>query len=237
MNKDSIAFTDGSSRGNPGPGGWGVVIVFGDRVVEYGGREDNTTNNRMELKALIEAVKRSGESMTVYSDSVYVINGFTKWIHDWKKRGWINKAKEEVMNQDLWKELDSVSVGKKIKMVRVRGHVGVVGNERCDEIATAFADRGVPSLYDGNIDGYSVKNILDISDSNGDDSIHSKNKKPSKTSKGKAYSYVSAINGVILVHSTWGECELRVKGKSGARYKKALSKDDEENIKRDFAGI
>lgn len=234
-NKNSegvIVFTDGSSRGNPGPGGWGAVVIsgqaLGGRVDEYGGGEGSTTNNRMEMTALLEAVKRIDAPATIYSDSAYLINGFTKWIHDWKKNGWKSKAKEDVMNRDLWEALDESTKGKSIHLIRIHGHVGVAGNERCDEIATSFADGGRPSLYHGDLKDYPVRNVLEIADYNS-------TKKISKNNSKKAYSYVSAIDGVVMVHSTWDECESRVKGKSGAKYKKAVSKEDEDSIVRNFS--
>lgn len=228
MNK-TIIFTDGSSRGNPGPGGWGSVVINGEKVQELGGRDDNTTNNRMEIMACIEGLSAisSGESVTVYSDSSYVINGITKWIFAWKRNNWITKTKEEVLNRDLWEKLYNVTVGKKIDWKYIGGHSGISGNERCDEIATSFADNKNIILYKGNITDYSIKNILDLSSS-----IEKISKK--SHSKAKAYSYVSMIDGEIETHQTWAECEKRVNGKTGAKYKKAISSDNENEIIAEF---
>ena len=222
-------FTDGSSRGNPGPGGWGSVVINGEKVQELGGREDNTTNNRMEITACIEGISTipSGESVTVYSDSRYVINGITKWIIAWKKTGWITKTKEEVLNRDLWERLDDATAGKKISWEYIGGHSGIAGNERCDEIATGFADKIKVDLYNGPLSAYFIKNILDLSHST--ELISKKSH-----SKAKAYSYVSMVNGKIEIHATWAECEARVKGKSGTRYKKAISEENEAEIIADF---
>lgn len=224
-------FTDGASRGNPGPGGWGSVVVVDEKVQELGGRENNTTNNRMELTACIEALKNitenSSGNITIYSDSSYVINGITKWVRGWKVNGWITKTKDEVLNKDLWLKLIEVTEGRNISWEYVGGHSGIAGNERCDEIATSFADRVEISLYNGSLSGYSIKNILDLSSS-----IVETSKK--SHSKAKAYSYISMVDGKIEIHRTWPECEAKVKGKSGTRFKKAISQEQEKEIIADF---
>src|SRR5579872_4934535 len=100
-------FTDGSSRGNPGPGGWGTVIADGDMVTELGGSEKNTTNNRMELTAAVKGLARTPRNsrVTVFTDSSYVINGITKWIKNWRRNDWKTKTKDDVLNKDLWMDL------------------------------------------------------------------------------------------------------------------------------------
>ncbi len=152
-------FTDGSSKGNPGPGGWGAIVISDNEVKELGGREDMTTNNRMELSAAIESLKSVGptDPITLYSDSQYVIKGMTEWIEGWQKKGWKNSQKKAVMNRDLWEDLLNASSGKNIKWVYVKGHAENPGNNRCDEIATSFADNDPTKLYSGNIDSYSIK--------------------------------------------------------------------------------
>ncbi|MCR4334466.1 MAG: ribonuclease HI [Patescibacteria group bacterium] len=141
-------FTDGASRGNPGPGGWGVVIIMEHEAgnmkhKEIGGREEHTTNNRMELRAVIEGLRviESGQKVIVNADSEYVVKGITLWIKGWITKGWKTASKKAVLNQDLWKELLEVSEGKDISWNVVKGHSGVKWNERADEIATAFADK------------------------------------------------------------------------------------------------
>lgn len=142
-------FTDGSSRGNPGPGGWGVVVVSDGKIIEeFGGKEEMTTNNRMELTAAIEALKRVAEigspEITVNTDSEYLVKGITRWIVGWKRKNWIGSNRKPVMNRDLWMELDEsvnkLSNGFNIHWKHIRGHAGIAENERCDEIATSFAD-------------------------------------------------------------------------------------------------
>lgn len=152
-------YTDGSSKGNPGPGGWGAIVVSDKFVKELGGREDMTTNNRMELMAAIESLKSvdSTDLITLYSDSQYVIKGMTEWIEGWQRKGWKNSQKKPVLNRDLWELLLEASQGKNIEWKYVKGHAENPGNNRCDEIATTFADNEPTKLYDGTIDRYSIK--------------------------------------------------------------------------------
>src|SRR3989344_2770986 len=153
-------YTDGSSRGNPGPGGWGVILAHDNRVVELGGREEHTTNNRMELMACIRALEFSifnfqFSNVQINTDSEYVMKGMTTWIHNWQRKGWRTAGRKPVLNQDLWQELLKVTEGKNIEWKYVASHTGVPLNERADMIATSFADlpagRQViaPPLYDG----------------------------------------------------------------------------------------
>ncbi len=155
----TIIYTDGSSRGNPGPGGWGAIIITHDTVRELGGRDSLTTNNRMELMGAIEALSLADAThpITLYSDSQYVIKGMTEWISGWQKKGWKNSQKKDVLNRDLWERLLSASQGKNITWTYVKGHADNPGNERCDIIATSFADNAPTSLYDGVLDLYTVK--------------------------------------------------------------------------------
>jgi ribonuclease HI len=229
----TIIFTDGSSRGNPGPGGWGAVIITENTVTELGGGEKHTTNNRMELTAAAEALSHApkGSSIIVHTDSSYVINGITKWIKGWKANNWITKGKVDVMNRDLWTALDKAVSERHVEWKYVGGHIGILGNERCDRVATDFADGNDPKLYKGAIDGYDLPDILNISY---DQESLTKKKSSSSKSNAKAYSYVSSVGGVIETHKTWAECEKRVKGAKGARYKKSLSRDNEQEIIREF---
>ncbi|MSR87654.1 MAG: ribonuclease HI [Candidatus Zambryskibacteria bacterium] len=157
-------YTDGSSRGNPGPGGWGSIIAGGnvgeEVVVEIGGEEAHTTNNRMELTAAIKAVEFASENfppdspMEIYTDSEYVMKGITLWIHSWQKKGWKTSGKKAVLNKDLWQELLIVTEEKEITWKHVTGHSGHGLNERCDEIATSFADGLEVILYNGDKSSY-----------------------------------------------------------------------------------
>lgn len=148
-------YTDGASRGNPGPGGWGAVIFYPDKVQEIGGREERTTNNRMELTATIRALEVvSGKTAQVYTDSEYVMKGITEWIHNWQKKGWKTAGKKRVLNQDLWQELLRVAEDKQVEWKYVPGHSGHSWNDRCDKIATDFADGLSSHLYNGPSDKY-----------------------------------------------------------------------------------
>jgi ribonuclease HI len=142
MKDNYIIYTDGSSRGNPGPGGWAAILMKGKEVRELGGREEQTTNNRMELKAAIEGLKAVpvGSKVLLNADSEYVVKGMTLWIQGWLAKNWRTAAKKPVLNQDLWQELLEAAKGKEIKWNVVLGHSGVAQNERADVIATSFAD-------------------------------------------------------------------------------------------------
>ncbi len=161
MNK-TIIYTDGSSRGNPGPGGWGALVITDTTVAELGARETMTTNNRMELSSAIEALRTidSENSIILYSDSQYVIKGITEWIHGWQMKGWKNSQKKAVLNRDLWEALLTVTKNKEIEWKYVKGHADTAGNVRCDDIATQFADGEKVKLYKGFRENYPYREIL-----------------------------------------------------------------------------
>lgn len=152
-------YCDGSSKGNPGPGGYGVIIIGENKVVEFGNHYPHTTNNRMELQAAIDACKYIKDNniideLHVFTDSQYVIKGITEWIHNWKKNNFRTANKKPVLNEDLWQELDLYNTTFHMKWNYVRGHSGIPGNERADAIANAFADRSDIELYSGNKANY-----------------------------------------------------------------------------------
>jgi len=132
-----VIYTDGACKGNPGPGGWGALMRWGSHEKELFGGEARTTNNRMELTAVIEALSalRQRASVAVYTDSEYVKNGITSWIHNWKLRGWRTADKKPVKNVDLWQRLDQLAAAHDVRWHWVRGHDGDPGNERADELA------------------------------------------------------------------------------------------------------
>ncbi len=215
-----LIYTDGSSIGNPGPGGWGAIIWYPEgRVVELGGREEHTTNNRMELTGAIEALEyvlSAGTPIKIFTDSSYLVNGITKWVHGWQKNGWITGAKEPVLNKELWEELFSLNKKIKAEWHYTPGHAGIAGNERVDEIAQGFSREGKAKLFEGDYKKYGI-------DLTPEERDHG-------SVKGKAYLYLSLVDGTVMRHKTWEECEKRVKGVAGAKYKKALSEREEKKI-------
>lgn len=236
-------YTDGSSLGNPGPGGWGAVIIQGSMnneqltmnndVVELGGHEAHTTNNRMELMAAISALqflssyglRTTGYKLVLNSDSAYVLNGITKWVYGWEKNGWQTSTKSEVLNRDLWQELLVLArnpIFKNLEWKKVKGHSGVDLNERCDVIATSFAGKENIDLFVGSIEEY--KHLIHN---------HSPKSTPKKKSSKKS-TYISFVDGLAMEHTTWVECEKRVKGAKGARYKKVANREEAEEIIRNW---
>ena len=137
-------YTDGACSGNPGPGGWGALLIFGGREKELSGGETLTTNNRMELTAAIMALEGLTRPCTVdlFTDSQYVRDGITKWLRNWKTRGWRTADKKPVKNEDLWRRLDELAGQHEIEWIWVKGHAGHDGNERAD----ALANRGAESV-------------------------------------------------------------------------------------------
>ena len=137
MTPGVVIYTDGACSGNPGPGGWGAVLTFGDREKEICGGEPDTTNNRMEMMAAIQALELLVKPCKVelHTDSQYLRNGVTQWIHGWKKRGWKTADNKPVKNEDLWKRLDSARLRHEVDWRWVKGHAGHVMNERADGLA------------------------------------------------------------------------------------------------------
>jgi ribonuclease HI len=239
-----LIFTDGSSRGNPGPGGYGFVVVYpnahGEMLVEEGGGSENpTTNNRMEMMAVIKAfegfdvyydkAQREEKIWAVHLDSSYVRNGITKWVFGWMKNNWKTSTKDDVVNVDLWQQMMEATKGKNIEWNLLKGHAGIAGNERCDEIATGKGGE----LFKGKLSDYKI-DILNTTRGSGAGS--SAGDASSKKNKGKAYSYVSAVDGLVMTHSTWEQCEKRVKGAKGARFKKVFSAGEEGELIKEWGG-
>lgn len=187
--------------------------------MELGGREEHTTNNRMELMGAIEALEyvlSSGASIKILTDSSYLINGITKWIHGWQKKGWITSAKEPVLNKELWEELFSLTKKVEVSWKYTPGHAGILGNERVDEIAQSFSRDISVKLFNGDYKNYNINLTEELRDH--------------KSTRGKAYSYLSLIDGKIIRHKTWEECKKRVSEVRGAKYKKTLSESDEKRV-------
>ena len=138
-------YTDGACKGNPGPGGWGVYIQSNEDEKELYGGNPETTNNQMEMQAALEALKHlkdKDEVIELYTDSNYLRQGITEWIHKWKKNNWRTAAKKPVANRDLWKEISDLDEKMNVKWNWVKGHAGDPGNERADELANIGAESG-----------------------------------------------------------------------------------------------
>ena len=190
------------------------------------------------LEALHYCIKNYSKGdlghIQIFTDSVYVIRGITQWIKGWKKRGWKNAANEEVSNQDIWVELDKVVAAVKfkldceIKWNFVKGHSGVAGNERCDEIAVAFSKKVYIDLYKGSAAGYGPFDVRQLPEIRPLPEM----KKKSDGVKAPAW-YLSYVNGVLTKHATWGECEAVVKGRP-AKFKKVTSAEEEVSVKKSW---
>ncbi|MFN3454863.1 MAG: viroplasmin family protein [Pseudobdellovibrio sp.] len=247
-----VIYTDGACSGNPGPGGWGAVVgalVSPDKllspqayVLELGAHAPSTTNNRMELFAVLESlkyikdqsqrIKNKDFKIQIYTDSVYVIRGITQWVFGWKKNNWKNSSGENVVNQDIWQELDQVvhylqmQIQNKIKWDYVRGHKGTPGNERCDQIAVAFSKKEYVYLYEGLNRDYQ----FDITMSPPTEPLPESNWSKTTADKNKTVWYVVLKNGVIARYKSWSECESAVKGAPGVKFKKVSSESEEQQV-------
>lgn len=225
-------FTDGACSGNPGPGGWGCAVATAEgRAFERGGGAPATTNNRMEMSAVLEALRAvAGQPgvAVVHTDSTYVLGGITSWISGWKRRGWTTAAGEPVKNEDLWRALDAAVAARGkggVEWRWVRGHDGHDANERCDEIAVSFSKRWPIELYDGPLLEYPHGSLAPS-----EAKPLPEKKKSSGGGKKAAPSgpaaYLSLLDGKLERHSTWKDCEARVKGRP-AKFKKVRSADEE----------
>ena len=209
----TIAYTDGSCIGNPGPGGWGVHVELPDgRVVEAGGGDLRTTNNRMELRAAIEALRLTADApaVAIVTDSQYVRRGVLEWLKGWQRNGWRTSTGKPVENQDLWRDLAGLA-SERVEWRWTRGHAGTPGNERCDEIAGAFS-RGIRRLHAGPDSQEAPGPVARSSGAPG------------------GVRYLSLVDGTVARHGAWAECERRVRGVRGARFKKARNADEEQAI-------
>jgi ribonuclease HI len=236
-----LIYGDGACTGNPGPGGWGTVVrTRGGAVVELGGADGETTNNRMEMTAIIrglEELEGLDGPIEVRTDSTYLMNGITKWIHGWRKNQWKTKEGTPVANQDLWQKLDAIITQRQSRYGRsasihwtaILGHAGIPGNERCDEIAVAFSQGTSVSLFSGTAEEYLLAMGIDLDNNTPNMALREKTKKK-KSSSIKGGYYLSLVAGVARRHKTWAECESYVKGASGAKFKKVASADDETAV-------
>jgi ribonuclease HI len=232
---DIVIYCDGASKRNPGLGGWGALIVDEKKNVdELGEFCPGVTNNQMELTAVIKSLEfiesYKGKSIIILTDSSYVIHGIKDWVFGWKKSNWQTSTGTAVKNKKLWQSLDLVveKIGRaQITWRHVPGHAGVIGNERVDQIASAFAEQASPQLYKGSFSSYKVFANSDLVAA---PNLRSSTNKKKSNSKKKAYSYVSMVAGKVAIHATWKECSERVLGAKGAKFKKSFSKEDEASI-------
>ncbi len=227
-------FTDGACSGNPGPGGWAAIVVLPDGTVsEQGARAETTTNNRMEMTAVLEAlsaVRDLAGRVFVHTDSTYVISGITNWIKGWKRRGWTTAAGEPVKNEDLWRRLDALVAARGeggVEWRWVRGHDGHDANERCDAIAVAFARRIPVELYRGPLLSYPHGSLAP--GTGAPPPAPPKSRKTGSSSAAGPASYLSLLDGRLEKHATWKECEARVKGRP-AKFKKVRSAEEERGV-------
>ena len=145
MKNNVVIYTDGACKGNPGEGGWGAILEFTDETNKIYGYQENTTNNRMEIVAAIEAIKlvKEESDIIIYTDSKYLMNGINTWIHSWKKNNWKTSGNKNVKNVDLWKAIDELNSKHSIKWNWVKGHSGNPGNEMADDLANlAISSKG-----------------------------------------------------------------------------------------------
>jgi len=225
-------YTDGASRGNPGPSGWGAVLFLDKNVVELGGRIDSGTNNQMELSAPTEALKyleenNIKEAIKIVTDSQYTLSGITSWVHGWKKNGWIKKDGGEVSNREYWEELDRLQTLMNPAWEKVKGHDGNIYNERADQIATGFATKKDMNLFSGTATEYELfaRSKVDL------DAIKKSAKQSSANRNRPGGHYLSLVDGELQKHTTWPECEARVKGVKWCKFKKVFNEEEEEEVK------
>ncbi|MEY4615253.1 MAG: hypothetical protein RJB66_213 [Pseudomonadota bacterium] len=224
-----IVYSDGACSGNPGIGGWAFIHWTPNNMVREGsGCDPSTTNNRMEMTGALEALRSipRGESIIVLTDSVYLIRGITQWIFGWQRRGWKNAEGKDVLNKDIWEELARACRDKKIEWRYVRGHTGIAGNERVDELAVAQSQRRPLAGYSGPYSGYRVA-ILPLPEKV---AIPEMKKQNGATSDKSKTFYLSMVNGVVEQHSTWDQCQSRVKGVSQAKFKKVQSDQEAQDV-------
>jgi ribonuclease HI len=224
-------YTDGACSGNPGPGGWGLVLVnfLTKQIQEHGGGAPSTTNNRMEMTAVIEGLRLAAASglkeLLILTDSTYVIRGFTQWRHGWKRRGWVTSEGQPVSNQDLWEQLDAVANSFRLEWRYVRGHQGTPGNERVDEIAVTFSKKEWISLETKA--GF-ANYLFDVHEIPPGEPLPEM--KFQSSGEKKPVFYVSYVNGVLSRHGDWASCERTVKGQAKALYKKVSSEEELEAV-------
>lgn len=237
-----IAFCDGASSGNPGPAGWGVVVVgpllgpsgapsANALVRELGAGVSRATNNQMEIAAAIAAIEAvpKHSRLVIYTDSKYLISSASDWIVGWIERGWATAEGKPVANRDLWQLLLVAMDERDVEWRHVRGHAGFSGNERADAIAVDFSQGKNPPLYAGALKGYGVE--IQEAFLKGQEITDPKSR-DAKSASGRYAKpvYLSYVGGVLKRHANWAACEAEVKGRAGAKYKKVESAEEEKTM-------
>jgi ribonuclease HI len=228
--QEIIIFSDGACSQNPGQGGWAAIIFrFNENdsqsfIKEMGGFNPYTTNNEMELTAALNSlieVKEENKKISLFTDSKYLVDGVKFWIPSWKQNQWKKKDNTEIKNLDLWIQIDKIFNYRKeknlsdIDFIHIPGHQGIVGNERCDEIAVKFSKNEKVELFEGSYSEYKKKFGIDLMTG------LLKNQKPFYIS------YIeSNLENAFQTHDTWADCEKRVKGVKNAKFKKVYSMDE-----------
>jgi ribonuclease HI len=225
MTPEYVVIADGACSGNPGRGGWGLIVKTPEgRVSEFGGAEEATTNNRMELFGLYRGLQEvyrdsartappeSHRRIHVISDSKYVLDGAEKSLSRWAGNGWVTTAGEPVKNRDLWEKIEKglsllSEAGFSFRYELVKGHAGTEANERVDQIAVKFSQGQAPDLYQGHLEGY-----------------------PVSLSPGTKFEpvYLSFVGGKLERHATWEACRRATEGKNGAKFKKVKNRLEEQ---------
>ena len=224
-----VAYTDGACLGNPGPGGWGVRILYADGTVcELGGSAVATTNNRMELQAAITALQvlRTSPQVVILSDSRYVIDGLTKWLPAWRRRGWVTSTNTPVKNRDLWMTLEGLHHAG-VRWQHVYGHRGDPNNERVDAIARSCAAGACPPLFCGQSGAPGDPVVVATTTTLPPPLVSetpARSHVPARASS-PAY-YVSIVHGTAAIDTDWPACAARVRGVSGAQYRKVRTPEE-----------
>jgi len=209
--------SDGACSGNPGPGGWGLILKSPDGIVEeFCERHEHTTNNRMEILGMLEGLlkieqaEKDSARICVVTDSSYVVKSFEQYLASWIQRNWMTAAGQPVANQDLWTQVQAIKArlldrGFDFQMKLVKGHAAIESNERADVLAVSAAQNQAPTLYHGPESAYSISFSLEA----------------------RQVFYLSFVDGVLLRHTTWDECSKVTHGKKGAKFKKISSRQEE----------
>lgn len=222
------AYTDGACLGNPGPGGWGVRILYADGTVrELGGSAASTTNNRMELQAAIAALQatRTSLQLAIFTDSRYVIDGLTKWLNAWRRRGWLTATRTPVKNRDLWMTLEGLSHAG-VRWQHVYGHRGDPNNERVDQIARACAAGACPALFYGQAGAPDDPVAPAVPTYPAPPTPAMPAPPHGSTPVPGPVRYVSVVHGSAAIDTSWAACAARVRGVSGARYRKVRTPEE-----------